>query len=257
MTRTKMCASPRVTPSSLPPPHLFTNNIRNNFLPPPRCLLLLLLRGRHRPRFPACRHHHRNNIASPSAAAASAGAFLKCALDESLLAVQPPRGASLSLLQTHTRRRRRRRRRPVCFLLFDIRAPLLCVCPPSVSLVVIYNTYMLLAKILLSLLPTTFDTIHTHTERLTPPTSLTTHVHLNTHTISHTHPWKEDHKDRDLKYYLPPQQHQPTSPLRICNNVSTGNENKSLKLSHRRRRVERPFSERGALCGAWKIRGTL
>lgn len=101
MTRTKMCASPRVTPSSLPPPHLFTNNIRNNFLPPfPRCLLLLL-RGRHRPRFPACRHHHRNNIASP-AAAASAGAFLKCALDESLLAVQPPRGASLSLLQTHT-----------------------------------------------------------------------------------------------------------------------------------------------------------
>lgn len=100
-------------------------------------------------------------------------------------------------------------------------------------------------------------TLHTHTERLTPPTSLTTHVHLNTHTISHTHPWKEDHKDRDLKYYLPPQQHQPTSPLRICNNVSTGNENKSLKLSHRRRRVERPFSERGALCGAWKIRGTL
>lgn len=110
------------------PPHLFTNNIRNNFLPPPRCLLLLLLRGRHRPRFPACRHHHRNNIAPPAASAASAGAFLKCALDDSLPAVQPPRGASLSLLQTHTRRRRRRRRRrPVCFLLFDICVRLCCV----------------------------------------------------------------------------------------------------------------------------------
>lgn len=181
MTRTKMCASPRVTPSSLPPPHLFTNNIRNNFLPlPPRCLLLLLLRGRHRPRFPACRHQHRNNIASP-AAAASAGAFLKCALDDSLLAVQPPRGASLSLLQTHTRRRRRRRRRPVCFLLFDTCVRLCCVfvlqaCP---SLLYIIHICSLLKYCLVSFQQHT--TLHTHTERLTPPTSLTTHVHLNTH----------------------------------------------------------------------------
>lgn len=196
MTRTKMCASPRVTPSSLPPPHLFTNNIRNNFLPlPPRCLLLLLLRGRHRPRFLACRrHHHRNNIASPAAAAASAGAFLKCALDDSLPAVQPPRGASLSLLQTHTRRRRRRRRRPVCFLLFDIRAPLLCVCPPSVSLVVIYNTYMLLAKILLSLLPTTYDTIHTHGE--INSTNISHHTRTLEHTHHFTHPFMEGGSQR-------------------------------------------------------------
>lgn len=175
------------------PPHLFTNNIRNNFLPPfPRCLLLLL-RGRHRPRFPACRHHHRNNIASP-AAAASAGAFLKCALDDSLPAVQPPRGASLSLLQTHTRRRRRRRRRPVCFLLFDIRAPLLCVCPPSVSLVVIYNTYMLLAKILLSLLPTTYDTIHTHGE--INSTNISHHTRTLEHTHHFTHPSMEGGSQR-------------------------------------------------------------
>lgn len=199
MTRTKMCASPRVTPSSLPPPHLFTNNIRNNFLPPSRCLLLL--RGRHRPRFPACRHQHRNNIALPAASAASAGAFLKCALDESLLAVQPPRGASLSLLQTHTRRRRRRRRRPVCFLLFDICVRLCCVfvlqaCP---SLLYIIHICSLLKYCLVSFQQHT--TPYTHMERLTPPTSLTTHVHLNTHIISHTHPWKEDHKDRDLKYY--------------------------------------------------------
>lgn len=180
MTRTKMCASPRVTPSSLP---LFTNNIRNNFLPlPPRCLLLLL-RGRHRPRFPACRHHHRNNIASPAASAASAGAFLKCALDESLLAVQPPRGASLSLLQTHTRRRRRRRRRPVCFLLFDKCVRLCCVfvlqaCP---SLLYIIHICSLLKYCLVSFQQHT--TPYTHMERLTPPTSLTTHVHLNTHII--------------------------------------------------------------------------
>lgn len=197
MTRTKMCASPRVTPSSLPPPHLFTNNIRNNFLPlPPRCLLLLLLRGRHRPCFPACRHHQRNNIASPAAAAASAGAFLKCALDESLLAVQPPRGASLSLLQTHTRRRRRRRRRPVCFLLFDTCVRLCCVfvlqaCP---SLLYIIHICSLLKYCLVSFRQ--HSTPYTHTHGEINSTNISHHTRTLEHTHHFTHPSMEGGSQR-------------------------------------------------------------
>lgn len=93
------------------------------------------------------------------------------------------RSLPLSSSNTHTTTTKTTKTSCLFFVVRYMRAPLLCVCPPSVSLVVIYNTYMLLAKILLSLLPTTYDTIHTHTERLTPPTSLTTHVHLNTHII--------------------------------------------------------------------------
>lgn len=111
------------------------------------------------------------------------------------------RSLPLSSSNTHTMTTKTTKTSCLFFVVRYMRAPLLCVCPPSVSLVVIYNTYMLLAKILLSLLPTTYDTIHTHGEINSTNISHHTHVHLNTHTISHTHLWKEDHKDRDLKYY--------------------------------------------------------
>lgn len=91
------------------------------------------------------------------------------------------RSLPLSSTNTHTTTTKTTKTSCLFFVVRYMRAPLLCVCPPSVSLVVIYNTYMLLAKILLSLLPTTFDTIHTHGE------INSTNISHHTRTLGHTH----------------------------------------------------------------------
>lgn len=190
MTRTKMCASPRVTPSSLPLPISSPTTFATTFSPPrpPRCLLLL--RGRHRPRFLACRHHHRNNSNS--------------SISRSISKVRtrrlPPGGTTasrslpLSSANTHTTTTKTTKTSCLFFVVRYMRAPLLCVCPPSVSLVVIYNTYMLLAKILLSLLPTTYDTSHTHGE--IKSTNISHHTRTLEHTHHFTHPSMEGGSQR-------------------------------------------------------------